>query len=58
MWRDVYMSLRLANKVIRPMLERKAEIEEMTIQQKIEVIKETYNLSHGNGKRKRKRKKR
>lgn len=48
--------LETSSKFMQPLLETEIPIECMTDEEKINFIKEKFNLSHGKGKRKKKRK--
>lgn len=51
------MPFKEAERVISPLIRRNAMIASLTPQEKSEIIKAKYGLTHGNGKRKRKTKK-
>lgn len=50
-------SLSVANKLLTPAIDHIKMVNSMTDKEKIEYIKAKYNLTHGKGKRKKRKKK-
>ena len=49
------MSLQTMEKLLNPVIERNRKINRMTKEEKIEYIKQKYGLTHGKGKKKKRK---